>query len=247
MSNLTAVILAAGRGTRLGTALDGKPKGFLPFKDTTFIERALDILALANVAQTVIVTGHNAEFYESLANERGPSVVTLHNPEFVNKGSMQSLRVALEALTGGLLVMDADIVYERRAILDMVQSIEDNAILLSNISGAGDENFAWSVLDGGANERITHISKDIHVNANAPSGEHVGIVKIGPNLAQALLQTSANLQQALPLVAYEQCLTLLLNTHTMVPVRIPDLIWTEVDDLGMWNRAQESIFPLLRD
>lgn len=246
MTDTTVVILAAGRGTRLRGALGGKPKGFLPFRETTFVERAIDLLAAAGVARTVIVTGHQRDFYDSFALRRGPHVETVHNPEYAEKGSAQSLLVALEVISGSIVVMDADIVYEARAIDRILDPAVGSGVLLSDITGSTDDNLAWTrSVEGGM--AVVHISKDRTTMDRPPDGEHVGIVKLSPELVRDLRDVSPDMIAKEPLVAYEQCLTPLLQFHHVLPVSIPDLIWTEVDDMQMWDRANAKVFPRLLD
>ena len=52
-----AVILAAGRGTRLGDRGERIPKGFLTLGDQPIVEESLRRLREAGIRRTLIVTG----------------------------------------------------------------------------------------------------------------------------------------------------------------------------------------------
>jgi choline kinase len=249
MSIQTAVILAAGRGTRMNGATGGRPKGFLPALDKTFASRAIDILRAEGIADIVIVTGFGAGFYDDLAaSYGGGGIRTAFNAEFETKGTMRSLIAALEAVAGPFLILDADIVYEARAVRSLLQNRADNAIMLSGIGALGDEFFAWTQTKGiGEGRWLQHLSKvraDIGV---PPDGEHMGIMKIGGALAAAL-HSRAHLNPAeaaeLP---YELCLLRLLPQHPMEAVHIPDLIWTEVDTPAMFDYAERVVLPKLAE
>lgn len=243
MTDTTVIILAAGRGTRLAGALGDKPKGFLPFRETTFIERALDLVA-SQGAPAVIVTGHQREHFDALAHQRGPSVRTLYNPAFAERGSAQSLLSALDALTGSLVVMDADIVYEARAVEHILDPSVHSGVVVSDITGSTDDNLVWTE-SRGAGSAIVHISKDRQTMNRPPDGEHIGIIKLSPQLARDLCGISPALIEREPFIAYEQCLTPLLPKHHVCEVAIRDLVWTEVDDMDMWRRANQVVFPRL--
>jgi len=58
------VILAAGRGTRLGTLTDDLPKPMLPLKGKPILEHLLDRLRAAGFDQAFLVTGYRAETIE---------------------------------------------------------------------------------------------------------------------------------------------------------------------------------------
>lgn len=59
-----AVILAAGRGTRLGSLTDELPKPMLPLKGKPILEHLLDRLRAAGFTAAFLVTGYRAEVIE---------------------------------------------------------------------------------------------------------------------------------------------------------------------------------------
>lgn len=59
-----AVVLAAGRGTRLGTLTDDLPKPMLPLKGKPILEHLLDRLRAAGFTETFLVTGYRGETIE---------------------------------------------------------------------------------------------------------------------------------------------------------------------------------------
>ena len=66
----TAVILAAGMGTRLAGQHADSPKGFLVVDEKAIVEESVDKLVAAGIERIVIVTGHLSEYYEKLATSR---------------------------------------------------------------------------------------------------------------------------------------------------------------------------------
>ena len=58
---MKAIILAAGKGMRLGKYTKNLPKGMLNFYDKTLIERQVEILRECKVNEIIIVTGYMAE------------------------------------------------------------------------------------------------------------------------------------------------------------------------------------------
>lgn len=242
----TAVILAAGRGTRMAGATGGKPKGFLPANDKTFVSRAIDILRAEGVADIVIVTGFGAPLYDELAATYGFGVRTVFNPEFATKGTMRSLLAAIENTDAPLLILDGDIVFEKRAVRLILQDPLDSAIVLSGIGTLGDEFYAWTSQAGsGPRCWLKHLSKYRSDRSDPPDGEHMGIIKLGKALVEALrcwVEQNPTEADTLP---YELCLLPMLAEHSMAAVHIPDLIWTEVDTPAMLHQAQTTILPKL--
>ena len=60
----TAVILAAGMGTRLRESHTGMPKGFLCLGEQPIVVESIARLRKAGINNILIVTGHLSEFYE---------------------------------------------------------------------------------------------------------------------------------------------------------------------------------------
>lgn len=241
-----AVILAAGRGTRMEGSAGNRPKGFLPALERTFISRSIDILRAEGVTDILIVTGYGAAFFETLASSYGGSVRTVFNPDFETKGTMRSLLSALDLPIGPFLVLDADIVFERRAVRGLLVDAADNAITLSGIGTLGDEFLAWTESEHeGGRHWLRHLSKRQTDRDDPPTGEHMGIMKIGAALADALRSWADQNPSDAALLPYETCLLPLLDHHDMAALHIPDLIWSEVDTAAMLDYAQKVILPKL--
>jgi NDP-sugar pyrophosphorylase family protein len=60
-----AVILAAGKGTRMGTLTSDLPKPMLPVNGVPVLERIVRNLAASGISDILIVTGYKAEVVES--------------------------------------------------------------------------------------------------------------------------------------------------------------------------------------
>lgn len=247
MAVSTAVILAAGRGMRLGDDFRDRPKGFIPCNGTTLVERSLALLTSCGVSKVFIVTGHCADFYDELAARSGGLVTTLFNDRYATYGSLVSFSVALEAVAEPFLVLDSDIVYERRALPALLDCPMANAALVSGTTDSGDEYYAWADAPAGQPlPTIRRLSKRLSDEPDAaPIGEHVGILKIGRDLAGRIRTAAAAKVAAQPMAFYEDCLIEQLPASPMGVIRIDDLVWCEVDDRRMLERANRLVFPRL--
>ena len=58
---MKAIILAAGKGIRLGTLTDNIPKGMIKLFGKTLIERQIEIYRNCGIDDTTIVTGYKSE------------------------------------------------------------------------------------------------------------------------------------------------------------------------------------------
>jgi choline kinase len=156
-----ALILAAGMGCRLdGDATEQlrNPKALLEFGGKSLLARHVDILRGAGITSiTVIIGFHGERIRAALADlHDGPPVSVLVNPDF-REGSVVSLYAGREVLRTGdpVILMDADVLYDRRLMARLVDSVLPNCLLLDRAIEPGDEPVKLCVRDG----RIVDFSK----------------------------------------------------------------------------------------
>ncbi|MAT99674.1 MAG: putative selenium-dependent hydroxylase accessory protein YqeC [Anaerolineaceae bacterium] len=101
---ITAVILAAGEGKRMG-----ETKQLLPWGNTTVLGQTIRNLQQTAVHNLLVITGHEAESVNRIAQEA--DVKTLHNPDYAAGEMLSSLQTAVRQLPENItavLVMLAD-------------------------------------------------------------------------------------------------------------------------------------------
>ena len=94
----TAVIMAAGMGTRFGEQTELKPKGFIPFKGKPMVIRAIETMFDAGIEKIIIGTGYHKEWYEALEKEYPGKVQCVFSPRFAETNSMYTLWNCREAI-----------------------------------------------------------------------------------------------------------------------------------------------------
>ncbi len=106
---MKGIILAAGRGSRLGEATNALPKPLLPVGSQLCIDFAIEAL-LPVVSDVIVVTGYRAGLVEAHLAQRWANhpVATVRNTD-LEAGNLTSLRAAREALAGEpFIVTNAD-------------------------------------------------------------------------------------------------------------------------------------------
>lgn len=225
---MKAVILAAGLGMRLGA---GHPKGLLEIGGRTLIERSLAVLERIGLAPPTLVVGYEKERYLALG-DRARCIV---NDRFETTSTLHSLVLAHEALRSDLLVLESDLLYERRALDAVLAAPNPNTLLLSGVSQAGDE--VWVHAPGG---RMRGLTKDRAELPGPPTGEFVGISKF----STALLDDLAAYLRQRPTASYDgDGLMALRDRHDIGTVLVPDLVWGEIDDEAQLRRCREVVLP----
>lgn len=239
----TAVILAAGMGTRLRGEIADLPKGFLRLGERSIIEESIERLVAAGIGDIVVVTGHCAAHYERLAADQDGRVRTVHNPRFAESGSMYSLYCARAAVAGDFLLLESDLIYEPRALIELLAVSDPDAILLSGPTGAGDE--VWVETNNG---RLVAMSKDRDALSGDVAGELVGISRISAGLFTVMQDIAGK--------AFERSLRFDYETDCLVaaaalrPIACPvicDLAWSEIDDPDHLRRAREHVYPQIME
>jgi len=235
----TAVILAAGMGTRLRDEVEDYPKGFLRLGEQPIIEESIERLVAAGIRDIVIVTGHCAEYYERLAAGQDGLVRTVHNPRFADSGSMYSLYCAHDAVDDSFLLLESDLIYEQRALTELLIEPAPDAILLSGPTGAGDEVWVET-----RDSDLVAMSKDRNALTGLVTGELVGISKISTGLFRLMQEIAGQVFETSLRYDYETDCLVAAGAHR--PIRCPvvtDLIWSEIDDPSHLQRAREQIYP----
>lgn len=235
----TAVILAAGLGSRLQDAWANAPKGLLPLGDTPIIERSILQLLQHGVTEIVLVTGYQADQFAPLV-ARYPAIKTVHNPYFATSGSMYSLYCARNLLPDAFLLLECDLIYEDRALSALLTCPHASALAVAELSGGGDEVFVQS-----EGQRFKRTSKQRAALATIV-GEQIGISKISPQLFNAMTTYAERFfRSGLNLEYYSDCLNAVADQVSIFCCTIPGLIWAEIDDGAQWRRAHEVVFPRL--
>ena len=234
-----AVILAAGQGMRLQTVHGGLPKGLLPIGGAPLIQRSLGTLLACGVSRVVLITGYRASAYGAFLSDRFPSVEVRHNPDFAHTGSMHSLFMARNAVEQPFLLVESDLLYEPRAVIEMLGMPSGDHLLLSGATGQGDEVYAY-----GAGGRLLQLSKDRLTHAPL-QGEFVGISRLTPATLEAMCRHYESRSGISSCYEYDDCLSDLSGAIRFNLHRIDDLRWGEIDDPAQYRRALDSLVPTL--
>lgn len=111
-----AVILAAGRGTRLGSLTAEIPKVLIELDRQTLLAHQRRSLAAAGITDVHLVLGHGAEAVKRHPDAQG--LTFWHNPDYETTNMVASLLCAGDLLDGtsDLIIAYGDIVYEPRLV-----------------------------------------------------------------------------------------------------------------------------------
>lgn len=110
---MEAIILAAGRGSRLLPLTTDLPKCLLPVGLTTVLGMQLDTLYLHGVQKVTVITGFNSSLVKDAIKSRqtGPKVKTLYNPFFQVADNLASCWMARKSMKSDFLLINGDTLF----------------------------------------------------------------------------------------------------------------------------------------
>ena len=227
-----AVILAAGKAEEFG-----KPVGMLEIEDFKLINRTLNILKENGITKIVIVTGYESEYYEECF-KNSKNIILVKSDTYKWTGTMHSLSLAKEYIDDDFLLVENDLIFERKAIKELAESENRDCILFTNESGSGDEAFV-EIRDN----HLFKMSKDIH-QFNRIDGEMIGLTKISYKLYTMMLEEfKGNVN---PYLNYEYVLLDVARNYNIGFVKIDDLAWGDADTNKEYEKIKNYLYPTIR-
>jgi 2-aminoethylphosphonate-pyruvate transaminase len=243
---MKVVIVAAGMGIRLGPVTKELPKGLIEFGGKTLLERSLEAVAAHGLTRAVIVVGFEGERIRRRMGDAyaGIEIAYVENPEFADSGSMYSLSQAEGLLDEDILLLESDLLYDRRAIGVLMESRRRDAILMADPLNSGDD--VYLCVD--AEMRVTNLGKRLPDDDRASvAGCLVGVSIFSREFLSDLFAIARqDYSRGERNYHYEECVLKASRQGRPVhAVYCPGLNWIEIDNQNDLRRAQREIYPRL--
>lgn len=191
---MKAILLAAGRGSRLGSLTDEKPKALVELNGVPLVERAVDTLRAGGATQIGIVGGYKSHMLARYADR------LFINSRWDSTGIFQSLSCASEWLEAQpCLVSYGDIFYSEQLVRDLVASGDDvnlafdtNAVALwrQRFENPLDDMERFSIAGG----KIVEIGGRA-TTVDEIQGQYMGLFKLTPRSWRQLEGIRADLAE----------------------------------------------------
>ena len=238
---MRAIILAAGKGSRLNGTAGNLPKCLVKIGGMTLIERQVQALRSAGIDEIVIVIGHGAD---SVRDTCGAGAQYVENILYHQTNSLFSLWMTREFLMDGFVVMNGDVLFHHQLLKNLLSFQYEDALLISpcdkTTAPLGDEEMKVRIKNG----KVIDITKAM--SPKKADGENVGIVKFGPAGASVLVEKMDMLIAAgahrdwAPRAFREFALERPLRA-----VSTDGFPWIEIDYPEDYRRAVDEILPLI--
>jgi len=200
---MRAVILAAGKGSRIADITGGQPKCLLKIKNETILGRQLRILQESNCKPRLVV-GYQAEEILKLHGWQVPDVV--FNPLWSISNTLVSLLFGVSDNPVDTLVINGDVVFEEDLIKKMLKE-NYNAAAVQTMSEPTDEEVKVCLGEGG---NVRSIGKDFKNSFL----EAVGVYLFRAPLIREIREVVGGIHEQTDMY-YEDALDLLLMRHPM--------------------------------
>lgn len=229
---LPAVILAAGRGSRLGALTSERPKALLPVAGRALVERQVAALRAARVAPIYLVTGFARESFGALL---GADVREIHNARWATTNNLVTLATAGDVLDGGFLLLNSDVLFHPAILASLLACPHPCALAVDDRGRLAEEEMKVRFDDTG---RLAAIAKTLDPAASA--GEYIGLAKFDAAGARALRAAMAAMVAAGRTGEwYEGAFQAVAATLDIRACSTDGLPWTEVDTAEDLARAEE--------
>ncbi len=223
---MQAIVMAAGKGTRLGNRTKEIPKALVKVLEKELLTYVLDFLNKDRIDKVNIVVGYKAEkIKEFIASIDYPKPIRIiENPDF-DKGNIVSLMVALPHVDDDFVLTNVDHIYYNPKIAEIViQPVEEITAICDFDRNLGDDDMKVMI----KNSRIVKINKKLEEY----NGGYVGMTLVPKHRLDLYKQTAFELSEEYHgNINVEQILQILANSGAPVFFRdISNLGWVEVDN-----------------
>jgi len=234
---IQAVILAAGRGSRLDPALQGLPKCLAPVGGRPLIEHQLELLAQAGIDDVAVVTGYAASQVRAVLGDR---VHYFQNDCWERTEGLHSIHLCRDWVRGSLLVLNCDVLADPELLSRLVNG-SGNAFAFDSSSGHDDEEMAVEFDD---EQYLAAMSKTLPPERT--HGENVGVLYFERRAARLLFdQAEAMLASGQAMARLPAALERVARYIPFRGVDVSDLIWIEIDFPADLDVARHIMWPAI--
>lgn len=232
---MRAIILAAGRGTRISRMIEMVPKSVLPIDGVPLLRHTVLLLQSREIEVTVCVGYQKTALFEAL---NGLEVQYIENPFYELTNSIASMWFAKDALSGELLILNGD-VYFSEEILSLILQDKRHAVMLTDKTRTKVGDYFFSVTDNGC---ICKYGKDLPLAER--SSEYVGIAKLSKAFTEKFRgRLLALIDEQKSQLWWENVLYSFTdhNEETIHTLDVDGLFWSEIDYFDDYERILHYI------
>lgn len=225
---MKALIMAAGKGTRISRYIEGKPKCTVDIGGTTLIEYTIQELLKRGITEIALVLGYRYEVLQDILKHY--PITYYYNPFYDVTNSIASAWFAKEFINDDLLLMNADVYLEDKLLDDLLLSVQ-SPVLYSDSSRKEEADYKFYY----EANRLVKYGKDLKLEEI--SGEYVGVAKLEKAFLSCFLERLNELITANQHgLWWEDVLYSYVKERDIYIREIKGLFWAEVDFIEDYER-----------
>jgi choline kinase len=168
---MQAVIVAAGKSSRLYPRTLNFPKSLLPINEKAIIKYSIEKLKRVGVEKIFVVTGYS---HSKLKTELKDEVTFINNPFYADCNNMGSLWFAKHYINDSFFYLHADIMYEESILINCLESAKKTDCIMS-LAVDFDAKLDEETMNVLINEGNLLVESSKNIEASQAHGEWTGI------------------------------------------------------------------------
>jgi choline kinase len=233
---MRAVILAAGRGSRLRDITGSRPKCLARVGPRTLLDWQMRSLHSCGIHDIAVIAGYGAD---EVRRECGGGTDFVLNSRHETTNSLYSLWLARHLLLDGFVVLNCDVLFHEQLLRDLLAAPAEDALLMAAV---GNQIYSDEEMKVSVDRRcVARIAKTLEPEMT--HGENVGIAKFGRAGAATLVNeiaavlTDGGVREWLP-KAFEN----FARVRPLHVVETRGLPWIEIDvPEDYWHACAEVL------
>lgn len=229
---MKAIIVAAGRGTRISRKIEEIPKCTLEIAGEPLIRRTVKKLLERNIEPIVCVGYRKEKIFEAL---EGLNVKYYDNPFFDVTNSIASLWFAKDELQEDTLIMNADIYFTDKTLDDIIKTQKD-PVLMVDKRRIEEGDFFLTLKD----ENVVQYGKELELKER--SCEYVGIGKISSEFCEVFkVKLKKLIEEQHHYFWWENVLYSMIDELDVKTIDVQDEFWSEIDFYDDYERILQYV------
>ena len=236
---MQGVILAAGRGVRMGDM--NMPKCLLKIGNLSLIQYQLSCLSQLGIDDVMIITGYNEHMIkEHLVTERLDANIKYEfNENFENTNNLYSLFKAKNFVKDDFICLHADLLFHRKILKKCYEHAADICLVVEK--NTRQETLRVKIENG----KILQINKTMPINS--ADGNFIGMVKFRKAIHKALFdEMSEYIKQenrdAYFVAAIEKMIEHGISVEFIETENLP---WIDIDEKAEFESAKKTFSTLV--
>lgn len=236
-----AIILVAGRGTRMGRYTEDIPKCLLPLGDSVLLDYQLKAIEAAGIKEVVLSAGFGVDKIERFLEDWSGSieVIVEYNPFYDISNNLVSLWNVRHRLKGGFVLTNGDNLFEA-SVIEKIAAAPGNIVLGARRKTNYDDDDMKIALDELGHVRAVNKS----MGTEDIGAESIGVIKfsaVGAEFMASQLDRMVRETEGLQSY-YLRAIELLIGCVDW-PIQIADIgsmKWMEIDYPTDYEIAQQT-------